>query len=370
MLNPTNKQRLKSLFILSTSIEERVNRKIQHLTYQARQAAYERDYRRVAMVGTELINLSPRSESAGLYFHALALSQQGKSNSEEAQSLYRQLVDKASQPVRAASLLASGITAYRSNDFQEAQKLINEASILANYDNCAPFTAVLSKAAMAATYSGQGNYQASLQVMKQVMPQIILWGNLLPGYLGMELNNYAYDLCQSGDLIIASRVIQPVIQSPFVSAYPEWLETAAEIQQAQMLRSRNHSTITVPGEYNRAEMSANLLYFPLPKRYFHISLYYGGIYFGLLDFMMNASEESQDRYVALMQCLEGLTTDADTGTLVRGYTWPEDVESMRFKRNIEESRFNDLYQLTCNVREYEAENPLPTTYSGLKIIDL
>jgi tetratricopeptide (TPR) repeat protein len=366
MLNPTNKQRLRNLFILSTSIEERVNRKIQHLTYQARQAYYKRDYRRVAIAGTELINLSSRSESAGLYFQALALSQQGKSKSEEAQSLFRQLIDETSQPVQAASLLALGITAYRSNHFQEAQKLINEASILANYDNCAPFTAVLSKTAMAAVYSGMGNYQTSLQVMKQTLPQIISWGHFFPSYLSIELNNYAYDLCQSGDLLTASRVIQPVIQSPFVSAYPEWLETAREIQQAQALTTRNPSIISVPKQYNRAEILGNLRYFPLPKNHFHLCLHDEWYHYEILDIMLNASEESQDRFVALLQCLEALTTDTDTGLLVHSYTSPQNGNAECFTRHIERSRLNDLYLLAQNVVRYEQENPLPNTFYDLK----
>jgi tetratricopeptide (TPR) repeat protein len=211
----TKQQILKNLFIFSTSIEERVNWKIQHLTFQARQAAYERDYRRVTITGTELVNLSSRSESAGRYFQALALSQQGKSNSEEAQSLFRQLLNEVSQPVQAASLLALGITAYRRNDFKEAQILISEASRLANYDNSAPFTSILSKTAMAAIYSGLGNYEASLQIIKAGMPQIVYWGNFFPGYLGMEQNNYAYDLCQNGDLLTASRVIKNVFNRHF-----------------------------------------------------------------------------------------------------------------------------------------------------------
>jgi hypothetical protein len=367
MLKIIKQQALRNLFIFSTSIEERVNQKIQHLTYQARQAYYERDYRRVATAGTELVNLSSRSESAGRYFQALALSQQGKSDNDEAQFLFKQLVNEASQPVQAASLLALGVTAYRRNDFREAQILINEASILANYNNCAPLTSVLSKTAMAAINSGLGNYEESLLIMNEVMPSLIPFGTVFPICLGMELNNYAYDLCQSGDSITASRIIKSVIQSPFISVYPEWLETAKEIEQAQILASANHASITVPKEYNRAEILGNLLYFPLPKTRFHIRLDHRGYQFKLLDFITNASEESQDRFIALVQCLEGLTTDVDTGITVYGFISPYDATAYRFERNIEKPLLNDLYLLARNVIRYEKENPQPNTFYEVKI---
>jgi tetratricopeptide (TPR) repeat protein len=367
MLKTNKKQALRNLFIFSTSIEERVNQKIQHLTFQARQAYYERNYRQVAIVGTELVNLSSRSESAGRYFQALALSQQGKSDNDEAQLLFKELINQASKPVKAASLLALGVTAYQQNNFKEAQILINEAQILANYNDCAPLTSVLSKTAMAAIYSGLGNYEESLQIIKAGMPRIISWGNLFPSYLGMELNNYAYDLCQSGDSVTASRIIKNVIQLPFISAYPEWLETAKEIEQAQTLTTRNHSTITVPIEYNRGEILGNLLHFPLPKKRFHICLHHGGYHFKLLDFIINASEESQDRFVALLQCLEGLTTDEDTGIVIYGYPSPDDMEILEFERNIEKSLLNDLYLLVRNVICYEKENPQPDTFQGVRM---
>jgi tetratricopeptide (TPR) repeat protein len=366
MLKTTNKQILRNLFIFSTSIAERVNQKIQHLTFQARQAYYERDYHTVAIAGTELVNLSSRSESAGRYFQALALSQQGKINSEEAQSLFRQLIDEASQPVQAASLLAMGVRAYNLNNFQEAQKLISEASILSNKNNCAPLTSVVSQTALAAVHSGLGNHQISLQIMKEAMPQIILWGNFFPICLGIELNNYACDLWRSGELLAASRVIQPVIQSPFVSAYPEWLETAREIQQAQALTTRNPSIISVPKQYNRAEILGNLRHFPLPKNHFHLCLHDEWYHYEILDIMLNASEESQDRFVALLQCLEALTTDTDTGLLVHSYTSPQNGNAECFTRYIERSRLNDLYLFVQNVVRYEQENPLPNTFYDLK----
>jgi tetratricopeptide (TPR) repeat protein len=362
MLKTTNKQILRNLFIFSTSIAERVNQKIQHLTFQARQAYYERDYHTVAIAGTELVNLSSRSESAGRYFQALALSQQGKSDNEEAQSLFKQLADEASQPVKAASLLALGIKALTLNNFHEAQILINESLRLAEYHNCAPLTSVLSKRAMAAIYSGLGNDKESLLIMKKLMPQIISLGEVFPAYLGMELNNYAYDLCQSGDFITASHIIKNVIQSPFVSVYPEWLETAREIEQAQALACRNHSSTTVPQEYNRAEILGNLLYFSLPKTRLHIRLTYQGYNFKLLDFITNASEESQDRFVALLQCLEGLTTMADTGIVVYGFTSLYDASTFCFERNVEKSMLNDLYIFARNVIRYEKQNPLPNTF--------
>ena len=105
----------------------------------------------------------------------------------------------------------------------------------------------------------------------------------------------------------------------------------------------------------------------MPKTRFHIRLDHRGYHFKLLDFITNASEESQDRFIALVQCLEGLTTDADTGITVYGFISPYDATTYRFERNIEKPLLNDLYLLARNVIRYEKENPQPNTFYEVKI---
>src|SRR5205085_2823237 len=95
-------------------------------------------------------------------------------------------------------------------------------------------------------------------------------------------------------------------------------------------------------------------------------LCYQGTYYYLLDITINASEESQDRFIALLQCLEGLTTDIDTGTVVYGYTFPDHTEALSFKRNIEKSLLNDLYLFTQNVMRYK-ENLVLQSFITLEI---
>jgi hypothetical protein len=63
------------------------------------------------------------------------------------------------------------------------------------------------------------------------LPRLALVGKVFPAYVNLELNNFAYDLAQAGECKAASQIINQVITSPLISAYPEWLETKREIDE-------------------------------------------------------------------------------------------------------------------------------------------
>lgn len=215
----TKKQTLRPFFIFSSSLEK-LNARIRELTLKARQYSFRRDYKKVVMVADELVQISPLP---GRYFQALALSQQGRSDTtDKANEIFRELAKENLLPVKAAALLALGASAYQKGNYPEVGKFIKEAS---KYTTQAPLTMIMCETLQAATHSALGKYEESLLIYQKVMPRLFAYAKTLPAFVNGELNNFAYDLSQFGENELASRIINQVVASPFASKYPEWAET-------------------------------------------------------------------------------------------------------------------------------------------------
>ncbi len=374
MLKTTNKKTLRNLFIFSTSIEERVNQKIQHLTFAARQAYFERDYRQVAVCSEELINLSPRSEFAGLYFQALAISQQGNNKNKEAQQIYERLAQDSSLSVQSAAMLALGINALQSNQLDEAKRLLTESYQISVVNQCAPITAIQTQSALSALYSLQGDHDKSSLIFKNILPDICILGRAFPAYLGMELNNYSYELGQLGEFQKASHIIRSVLSSPFAKLYPEWQETADEIQEAQAERRPNRASVTVPKQkyfnvvniamYQREHFAkyrelytGKVLSFPTTNNRFHVTLTSRDNLFNLCNLDINDSQESEERLIEFLYLLNFLCTDSKTDYIVRGFVSPENSGVFEFEGNIHFDELARLFTLIGNVEAHERSNP-------------
>jgi hypothetical protein len=377
MLKTTNKQILRNLFIFSTSIEERVNQKIQHLTFAARQAYYERDYHKVALCSEELINISPRSEFAGLYFQALAISQYGNHKDTEAQQIYERLAQDAPPAVQSAAMLALGINALQSNQIDDAKKLLTESYQISVVNNCAPITALQTQGALSALYSQQGDHYKSALIFKNMLPDVCIWGRVFPAYLGIELNNYAYELSQLGQFQAASHIISSVLSSPYTSTYPEWQETANEIQEAQAKSGRNHSPVNTLKQNNfkvvdiasyqrqssdtyQETYAGKVVRFPTPKNSFHIKLTSKDDIFNFLcNLDIDDSQESEERLMELLYLMNFLCSDSETDYIVRGFVSPENSGRFKFEGNLHSSELGKLFTLLGNVEAYARSNPLP-----------
>jgi hypothetical protein len=397
MLKTTNKQILRNLFIFSTSIEEKVNQKIQHLTFQARQAYYNRDYRKVAQCSDELIKLSPRSEYAGLYFHALSISQYGSGSNQETEQIYKMLAQNAPPAVQSAAILALGLKALKSNQLDDARRLLTESYRISVVNNCAPITAIQTQSALSTLYSLQGDNQASALVLEELLPELLILGKAFPAYLGIELNNYAYALHQLGEFQKATHLINGALSLPHASAYPEWQETAHEIQEAQAQSHRNDASVavssskslnvapsnpkalnvetTAPKDLNVVDIASykrtlsisskeipkgKVIRFPIPNRYFHLNLTSKDKIFNFLcNLDIDDSQESEERLMELLYLLNFLCTDSEADYTIRGFISSEQPEAFQFQGNLHPSELGKLFTLIGNVEAYARRNPLP-----------
>jgi hypothetical protein len=377
MLKTTNKQILKNFFIFSTSIEEKVNQKIQHLTFQARQAYYIRDYSKVAQYSKELLNLSPRSEYAGLYFQALSISQHGSGNNQETEQAYQMLAQDAPPAVQSAAILALGLKALSSNQLDDAKKLLTESYRISVVNNCAPITAVQTKSALSNLYSLQGNHQASALILEGLLPDILILGKAFPAFSGVEFNNYAYELNQLGQFQKATQIINTALSSPYASAYPEWQETAREIEEAQTQSRHNHTSVKglrqnslnvvdiasykrEPSVISNQTPAGKVIRFPAPNTHFQLKLTSKDEIFNFLcNLDIDDSQESEERLIELLYLLNFLCTDSEADYTIRGFVSSENSQDFQFQGNIHPSELGRLFTLIGNVEAYARRHPLP-----------
>jgi hypothetical protein len=87
-----------------------------------------------------------------------------------------------------------------------------------------------------------GDHQQALHELEKLWPFVRIAAREHAHLFYMYHNELAYELAQVGKLDVAQQVIQVAVNSPLLDKYPEWQETAAEIQQ-QVSR---HLIIAVP----------------------------------------------------------------------------------------------------------------------------
>ena len=132
------------------------------------------------------------------------------------------------------------------NDIDEALKLRFAASK-------SQFLPIHIEAAIgiASILSSQGEHQKAIEQLERVLPLINKLGNVpLPFDV---LNSYATELAEVGKIELASKVITPVIISPYAAFYPNWPETGNEIYR----KSRRSSMVSMPKvRFEKAESEA------------------------------------------------------------------------------------------------------------------
>jgi len=86
-----------------------------------------------------------------------------------------------------------------------------------------------SNIGIASLLSAEGRHQKALDQLESIMPLLKEVG-MTPLFYDV-LNSYAVELAEIGKLDEASQVITPVLASPYIWSYPNWLETANEIRE-------------------------------------------------------------------------------------------------------------------------------------------
>jgi hypothetical protein len=243
----TAKKQITPRFIVISSIEK-ITERATYLSYLARRAYTVRDYNQLAVFSESLINLSPFKD-IGEFYQALALSKQGAGDIEKARNIFCKLTESPLVQLRAASLLAMGVSEYNRKNYQEASRLFIEAGKVSISENiCAPITFVNSQNALSIIQADNGAYSESLKLLQGVEPIVRIIGCYFPAIQGEFYNNYACGFLDFGDTQTALQFNHKALQNPFVSRYPEWLATREDIKE-KLNQKTSRSFVSVPSSF-------------------------------------------------------------------------------------------------------------------------
>lgn len=188
----------------------------------------QRDVESLKQAGWHLIRLSLQQASdAGMYFLAIAARRQGRR--EEARAMLQQVAASATPRFVARAIQALGTIEHEENRPDEALRLYVKAASIAGEADSAAF--INAQFQFSSIKSLAGDHQHSLDDLEKLWPYVSAVARDYPHIFFAYHNELAYELAQVGKLDAAQQVIQVAINSPLADNYPEWQETAADIQQ-------------------------------------------------------------------------------------------------------------------------------------------
>ena len=158
----------------------------------------------------------------GDYYQSSYLYKSGQK--EVAREKLQRVIEEANQAYKDKALLTLGAIEQSEQNIDEAMRLRFAASK-------SQFLPIHVEAAIgiASILGAQGEHPKAIEHLERVLPLLSKLGNVpLPFDV---LNSYATELAEIGKIELASKVITPVIISPYTSSYPNWPETAREIQE-------------------------------------------------------------------------------------------------------------------------------------------
>ena len=188
----------------------------------------QRNVKNLEEAGRLLIRLPlQQAADAGMYFLAMAARRHGRR--KEARAMLQQVAASDTPIFVARAIQALGTIEHEEDRPDEALRLyIKAASIADKADSASLINARLQ---FSSIKSLAGDHQPALDDLEKMWPLIKVAAREHAHLFYMYHNELAYELAQVGKLDTAQQVIKVAINSPLVDKYPEWQETAAEIQE-------------------------------------------------------------------------------------------------------------------------------------------
>ena len=212
---------------------------IARLLNQAERLYLARDTARLSQVADELSSIAhPGARAARDFYRAMVLYRSG--DSTNAWPLIVSASEcKYAPRYQARAIQAIGIEYQNAGDHTEAIRVYNDAVSAARL--CGDAVAfVRAGFQFSELKSKEGDHSGALDCLRLIRPAVEVLGKAEPFYLHLFSNEVAFELLQNRRIEEARRFAQFAISSPVVLAYPEWLETAQEVeQQAREKAARN-----------------------------------------------------------------------------------------------------------------------------------
>ena len=187
-----------------------------------------RQFNRLKEIGGVLSNFPIKSYQAiGYYFLAVFYNQCGNGDLEKAKELLTLAADTAPLYYKGKAMLSlAAVSAHSKKPDAELYfftETLNEAlKTSRNVTIC-----LSAYQGIAVHKAKQGHHRQALKDLENILP-LVKHGSAYT-YFDI-LNSYAVELGEVGRKDEARNVIQIVLASPFIHAYPEWQQTAADLQ--------------------------------------------------------------------------------------------------------------------------------------------
>jgi AraC-like DNA-binding protein len=208
------------------------------LIQSAETSYYLRDIQSQHEIALLLKSFGYPFSQVGQYYESIYLFRSGQY--DKARELLECVADSAPARYRSKALLSLAGVAEHIGRFEESLRLRLQISS----DN--PVTLLEAQCGMAAQRGIEGDHRAALRDLERFMPFAHLIGKRgHPAYITF-LNSYAVELAESNRTQEAEQVASVIAASPFISRYPEWQETVAEIAA----KRKRSPFVAVPHELN------------------------------------------------------------------------------------------------------------------------
>jgi hypothetical protein len=197
-----------------------------HSILRIAEIAYgHRDRAMMRVAARSLLNAPLRqAQDAGMFYSGIIAKREGDPS---AALIFESLIDSPDHRVRARSVQALGAIHFEAARFDEAARL--HALALDSED---PFTRINALFQVSFIRSEQGDYKQSLAVLNDLWPMVGRLSKEHPHLPYLFHNHVACDLLELGRVEDARAHSAIAVASPIAEAYPEWRETAREIETA------------------------------------------------------------------------------------------------------------------------------------------
>ncbi len=229
-------QYLSSELIRESTLRDLAN----NLIALADQSVFIRSNISLDRIGEALLNL-PLPEvyrNIGRYYQAWSSKRYG--NIEKARKLFEQVSEDAPLVYRARALQALGATCFERGEFSSALPFYLEAGRIASHKECSSLVALFQSQCMIATLNSiEGDHQGAVTSLRNLLPLARIVASKFPSVWFEFHNNFAVELMEAGQFEEARYACNVALSSPFAPLYPEWSETARDLDRKTRRLSRS-----------------------------------------------------------------------------------------------------------------------------------